>query len=216
MDNIKEIVEQVLHTNIVKLLEMEGWEENKRSSHIKKIIETINNLSTAEVLNSLPKNDLDQYKILLDENNDKAETFLLEKVPDVKEIVAAKAFEVQLELMKDLEMYKKVLAEKNLGTKDNSLFASKSIIEQSFVDILNMNDWTEQDKDDYLDKITAIIEQRTLGHVLDELNDEDKIEFSELIDTNQEKAWDWLTKKIPDMNDVALFEIAKLKFEMAK
>ncbi len=92
----------------------------------------------------------------------------------------------------------------------------QKIIDSSFLDLLDMNDWGQEEKEEYVGKILATIETRILGRILGELGEDGKKEFEMLMEKNKNEAWNFLIAKIPNFEEIAVYETAKLKIELVK
>ena len=65
------------------------------------------------IIEKLTSEEIEEFKKLMDVNEENGWKYLNTKVPNIKEIAAAEAAMVQIEIQKDMELYKKVLNEKN-------------------------------------------------------------------------------------------------------
>lgn len=97
-----------------------------------------------------------------------------------------------------------------------TLNSIRKIMETSVIDLLNMNNWTQEEKDKYVQIITETVENRFLDHVMTDLGDENKLVFKQLLSESNEKAWDFLIEKVPNLEEIAAFETARYKLELSQ
>ncbi len=112
-NNIKNIVEEILNANVLNLLEMNEWSDKDKIVYLKKITDMITNRTIIIIIEKLTSEEVEEFKKLMDVNEENGWKYLNTKVPNIKEIAAAEAAMAQIEIQKDVELYKKVLNEKN-------------------------------------------------------------------------------------------------------
>lgn len=111
MENLKIEIEKYLNANIIDLLEMNNWLEKDKAVYLKKIVDAATYSTMAELLNKIKDEDVEEFNIAVSESPEKAMEFIESKIPDYKEIMAAKVFEIKKSLAQDLEIYKKIQTE---------------------------------------------------------------------------------------------------------
>jgi hypothetical protein len=92
------------------------------------------------------------------------------------------------------------------------------IINSTVPEILGMMNWNEEEKNEYLLKISKILENRVLDAILDELvklGSDKKDKFENLMDSDPDKAYEFLTEQVPNIDEVAEIAVAKYKLELA-
>ncbi len=97
----------------------------------------------------------------------------------------------------------------------NAITKINEIINSSFLDLLDMHDWSQEEKEEYIGKILATIETRILSHILEELGEDGRKEIESLMDKSKEEAWTYLMNKVPNFEEIAVYETAKLKMELS-
>lgn len=88
------------------------------------------------------------------------------------------------------------------------------IIASTIPEIIGMDDWTEQEKAEYLLKVSKVLENRVLDALLTELGDDRKIQFEKLMNENPDAAYNYLTEQIPNIDEITHLEVAKYKMEL--
>lgn len=88
------------------------------------------------------------------------------------------------------------------------------LTQTSFEEILQMQDWSEEERNEYLSKIQEMLEKRIFDYVLTNAGDERTQEFAEILSEKPQQAWNYLLLLEPNLEEVALFETLKLKKEL--
>lgn len=106
---MKNEIAKILSTNIEEILQMSSWsDKDKKILVSKKIIEIITNLTVAEILRVLTKEEGQEMLNMTDGNEIELQNWLKNKVPNYKEIAAGQAALVQMKLKDDLNFYQDI------------------------------------------------------------------------------------------------------------
>ncbi len=106
-NNIKELVNELIGTSVVDVLDMNEWSEKDKIVYQKQMIDTVTNRAIVNIIESLSSEDVEEYKKLEEEDENKGWDYISEKVPNMKEMVAGEYVMVIGELKKELELMKK-------------------------------------------------------------------------------------------------------------
>lgn len=112
MENIFDagkIVRDLVGTNAIKSLGLESLTEKEKISIQKKLIEIVTSKALTSMIENMSKEDLEQYKKLEEQDEEKAWQFVLSKFPNLKEIVTSEYVMTISEMQKENELMKKII-----------------------------------------------------------------------------------------------------------
>jgi len=95
--------------------------------------------------------------------------------------------------------------------------AIKNVIEESIISALNMDELPLADKAALMDKIVEVVNKSVLLRIGQNLSDEDRKRFTQIVDSgSDDELNDFLNKYQPDFLDIVMEETARLKESMVE
>jgi hypothetical protein len=91
-------------------------------------------------------------------------------------------------------------------------------INKNIVTVLGINSLPVEQQKEAMERLGAIVYQEVMIRVVDMMGEEDKNEFEKLVekDGNPETMFEFLSKKIPNLEQIVIEEAEKLRSESAE
>ena len=93
---------------------------------------------------------------------------------------------------------------------------NKNILQQNIISELGLTALDDDKKIALIDKMSEVVQKRLTLKVVEQLSEDDKKEFTKILDSSPEKVAEFLQKTFPDFLELVQQEVVQLKQELVE